>query len=234
MYIYFNNQGVLTTNIPHGVPVRQNNPLNLYVCFSPDYFFEKQKNYEEWSAIATVVLPDGRIGASNVDTLSTNNDLVQTFYKTVDSEITYDLEDEAPYLIYRFKFSAEQATKISGKIKIVITLYNTNDLTDTIVLSPAIVYVEKTINESEQDQDNNFILRMAKIVTSLETSKANKVDIEYLTTAPTEDNTTGILKLVVLDTEPEVKYLGYIYFISQENIITRENSSLVSIVIKDN
>ena len=122
MYVYFNNQGVLTTNIPHGSPVRQNNPLSLYACFSPDYFFEKGENYEEWSAFASVVLPDGRTESNPIDTLTTVDDLIQTFYKTTDSEVTFDLEDEAPYLVYRFKFNAEQATKISGNIKIVITL----------------------------------------------------------------------------------------------------------------
>lgn len=38
--------------------------------------------------------------------------------------------------------------------------------------------------------------------------------VPYLTTAPTEDNTSGKLKVVVLDSEPVTKYDGYLYLIA--------------------
>lgn len=39
--------------------------------------------------------------------------------------------------------------------------------------------------------------------------------INYLTTAPTADNTAGDLKIVVLSSEPATKYNGYLYFITE-------------------
>ena len=40
-------------------------------------------------------------------------------------------------------------------------------------------------------------------------------EISYLTTAPSADNTSGNLKIVVLSSEPATKYNGYIYFITE-------------------
>ena len=37
----------------------------------------------------------------------------------------------------------------------------------------------------------------------------------YLTTAPTEDNLTNELKVVVLPEPPETKYEGYLYIITE-------------------
>ena len=44
----------------------------------------------------------------------------------------------------------------------------------------------------------------------IETTPAEEV--EYLTVAPTADNPNG-LKFVILDSEPAVKYNGYLYII---------------------
>lgn len=39
--------------------------------------------------------------------------------------------------------------------------------------------------------------------------------VDYITTAPTEANTSGRLIFVVLTSEPATKYDGYIYFITE-------------------
>lgn len=44
--------------------------------------------------------------------------------------------------------------------------------------------------------------------------------IPYLTTAPTNDNTNGRLQFVVLSYEPEIRYNGYIYIITESNVET--------------
>ena len=54
------------------------------------------------------------------------------------------------------------------------------------------------------------------MINELSTSKVDQEDLQYLTTAPTADNTTGILKFVVLETEPSTKYSGYVYFILED------------------
>ena len=39
--------------------------------------------------------------------------------------------------------------------------------------------------------------------------------LNYLTTAPTEDNDSGQLKVVVLSSDPATKYDGYLYIITE-------------------
>ena len=56
-------------------------------------------------------------------------------------------------------------------------------------------------------------------------------DIVYLTSAPTADNTSGKLKIVVLEEEPPTRYTGYIYIIktgasSSYEVVVSANSSV--------
>ena len=52
-------------------------------------------------------------------------------------------------------------------------------------------------------------------ITSNTISADTPSEISYLTTAPSADNTSGNLKIVVLSSEPATKYNGYIYFIAE-------------------
>ena len=52
-----------------------------------------------------------------------------------------------------------------------------------------------------------------QIATSPITEEEN-LFIDYSTSPPTEDNIDG-LKIVILDSEPEMKYKGYLYLISE-------------------
>ena len=47
------------------------------------------------------------------------------------------------------------------------------------------------------------------------TSVPTPNEIQYLTTAPSADNTSGNLKIVVLSAEPATYYNGYIYYITE-------------------
>jgi len=42
-------------------------------------------------------------------------------------------------------------------------------------------------------------------------------NLPYLTTAPSSDNTSGYIKIVVLSQEPQTKYNGYLYLITASN-----------------
>lgn len=63
------------------------------------------------------------------------------------------------------------------------------------------------ILKPQYDSNGLKLYDMQKIVT-------NKTGMPYLTTAPTSDNLSGGLKFVVLSSEPQTKYNGYIYFIT--------------------
>lgn len=49
----------------------------------------------------------------------------------------------------------------------------------------------------------------------LDTQPRVATEVSYLTNAPTEDNTDGNLKFVVLSSEPAIRYSGYYYIITE-------------------
>lgn len=53
----------------------------------------------------------------------------------------------------------------------------------------------------------------------VDSSKVAKLTgkLPYLTTAPTADNTSGFLTIVVLPSEPDTRYSGYMYVITRSN-----------------
>lgn len=66
------------------------------------------------------------------------------------------------------------------------------------------------ILKPQYDSNGLKLYNMQKIVT-------NKTGMPYLTTAPTSDNLSGGLQFVVLSSEPQTKYNGYIYFITSSS-----------------
>lgn len=62
----------------------------------------------------------------------------------------------------------------------------------------------------------NKKLKVVSAPTATTATTANKANgVSFLSTAPTSDNTDGDLKFVVLDSEPQTKYNGYMYIIKQ-------------------
>lgn len=84
-----------------------------------------------------------------------------------------------------YHFDVDQADSMSGIISVDYKFFNTMFLTYTL--------------------ENNTVSVKGTLIDSL----------DYLTTAPTEDNTVG-LKFVVLASEPATYYTGYYYIITEE------------------
>lgn len=118
MYLYFNNEGELTTNIPHGEILRQGSFLNIVVCLDLDFFHSKEENQEDWKVNIQLGLPNGIIGTTKI----VSDFKIATFRKTNDSEATYDLIDGKEYYMYKFSFTPEQATTVAGKLEIYTSL----------------------------------------------------------------------------------------------------------------
>ena len=179
MYIYFNNQGTLTTNIPHGEPVRQGNILNVYACLPINFYSSKQEDKDNWYAEITTVLPNNNQGVNSLLSLTESNNLMKLFRKTNDSEITYDLKDNAPYLIYHFKLTSEQATIVPGKLQLKIKLKKISS-TDFINLGAVTVFVEKVLGDHEQ-KGNPYgdLIRQVRDISAevlLKENKSNKIN----------------------------------------------------------
>lgn len=123
MYIYINNQGKITTQIEHGVPVRQGNRLRLVVCFSLDNEtatnasglgakFRLIDKSEEWSMEYDFPNPH-----------------INEFEKLKSSEIVYDLVPGEHYLMFEKIFDVNEFTTLyHGELQCILTLRQQNGL----------------------------------------------------------------------------------------------------------
>ena len=124
MYIYFNNEGRITTKIPHGEIIRQGNPLNLYICVA-DNFFNDADTVLDWTTTVKLVYPDGKV--SNEFIPNSLTPVRKKFFKLKDSEVTFDLVHNKRYYTYIFNIDAENSTVIPGDLSLVVKLYNTKN-----------------------------------------------------------------------------------------------------------
>ncbi|WP_281512130.1 hypothetical protein [Mammaliicoccus vitulinus] len=150
MYLYFNKEGILTTIIPHGEPIRQGSYLNIYVCLDED-FFEDEYSRNNSTINIDLILPNGKMGTTKM--VPINNPIEpEQFTKTKDSEITYDLVPNRLYWTYHFRWTPEQSTIYAGKLiaNISILKYVNSINEDIQYFGNADLYVEKTFGTSKR------------------------------------------------------------------------------------
>lgn len=187
MYVYFNNEGVLKTTIPHGEPVRQGSNLNLYICLEPDFFTSKNENIEDWTVNVDLILPNEKIGTTKLLTTKVNN-IPETiiFQKTNDSEVTYDLKNGKDYLCYEFSFTPETSTVYAGTLIAAISLIKI-DMVDGVVISKdtkyfgnANIFVEKTFGYGKRivDESSLHYQNLVDQINDLNIKKATKEELK--------------------------------------------------------
>lgn len=124
MYLYFGKDGKLKTKINHDAPPRQGGDLNVTVCLDMDFWDDKEKwgvdGDKYWVKTARIKLASGVLGYPQIAT----EGQVEVFSKLYNSEIVYDLVPGASYLMYKFRFSAEEVTKIPGQINFELSMQN--------------------------------------------------------------------------------------------------------------
>ena len=177
MYIYFNKEGVLTTQINHGEVARQGGTLRLYIAFDKDFdlsnkildirFKKPSENY--FSNIN--YFPDSQVPQFKV------------FEKVKNNEITYDFIEGETYQVYTW--TADSTVGITdeyGNVSIVVRLFEdtdgNNQTIEKILMQGAFqLYVEKTygnakpqttINQTEYNYLVNVVGNVDKRVGNLE------------------------------------------------------------------
>lgn len=186
MYVYFNNEGVLKTTIPHGEPVRQGSNLNLYICLETDFFTSKNENIEDWTVNVDLILPNEKIGTTKLLTTKVDN-IPETiiFQKTNDSEVTYDLKNGKDYLCYEFSFTPETSTVYAGTLIAAISLIKI-DMVDGVVISKdtkyfgnANIFVEKTFGYGKRvvDESSLHYQNLVDQINDLNIKKATKEEL---------------------------------------------------------
>ena len=124
MYLYFGKDGKLKTKINHDAPPRQGGDLNVTVCLDMDFWDNKERwgvdGDKYWVKTARIKLASGVLGFP----ITATEGQVEVFSKLYNSEIVYDLVPGASYLMYKFRFSAEEVTKIPGQIEFNFSMQN--------------------------------------------------------------------------------------------------------------
>lgn len=124
MYLYFGKDGKLKTKINHDAPPRQGGDLNVTVCLDMDFWDDKERwgvdGDKYWVKTARIKSASGVLGYPQIAT----EGQVEVFSKLYNSEIVYDLVPGASYLMYKFRFSAEEVTKIPGQINFELSMQN--------------------------------------------------------------------------------------------------------------
>lgn len=172
MYLYFNREGILTTSIPHGSPVRQGSSLEIVVCLDHcSDIISSHDNKKLYNCDIELVFPNGERGTAQAITAEPPQ--CKQFRKTKDSEITYDLVDGRYYWTYTFKFTPEQATAYPGILEanvsmheLVITESEEYEETGVNYYGTAKIFVERTLGDASITEDlsvdhyNNIIRQL--------------------------------------------------------------------------
>ena len=184
MYLYFNKQGVLTTVIPHGEPVRQGSYLNISVCLDLDTF--SREDSAKYGCRVELSFPNEKLGTHSIDLDGAEQ---EEFVKTDDSEITYDLVPGQDYWVYKFRFTPEQSTFNAGKVTANVSFgrynleQNPSEIEDVQYAGSAEIFIEKTFGFSKRVTDNSSLHynNLVAMINELSTKKVNKQGNEILT-----------------------------------------------------
>ena len=152
MWIYYNKNGELTTQIPHGEVIRQGSTFNLYIAIDRKYFSNNDiLTLEEVKKIAREnYLVEFKI--LNLTELLILEPEILEFKKIKTSEITYDLKDKQKYIVFHY-VGNYNLIKNWGNYEAVLKL--TNKITgESNVLGNIKIYVEKTYGDSNSSTGN--------------------------------------------------------------------------------
>lgn len=125
MYIYIDKTGTIRTQIDHGEPVRQGNPLRLVICFGED---DENVGLNSYITVETKI-EDIHSKWGDLFTFTLKPEL-EVFKKIKTSEITYDLIDGKRYKMFEYGANngaipcEEYTTLHFGKLECLITLYD--------------------------------------------------------------------------------------------------------------
>ena len=155
MYLYFNKNGTLTTQINHGEVPRQGANLDVFALVDLDFFDENlDPNPEHW--VANIKATDSRGESVITTTLMTGlntsgNPESMVFAKANNAEATFNLVNGQTYYAFEYLINVSMfpaVTALSGNIKIGINFVNSEDSNLDVTCGEATVYIEPVLNSS--------------------------------------------------------------------------------------
>lgn len=148
MYLYFNKNGTLTTQINHGEVPRQGANLDVHALVDLD-FFEEQGDYhlDDWTALLKVV---DTLGNTALSGATMDGPKLITFVKANNAEATFNLVNGQNYYAFDFLINSSiysDVTALSGNIKIGVSFINT-DSSLNVVGGECTLYIEPVLKDS--------------------------------------------------------------------------------------
>lgn len=124
MYLYFNEQGVLTTQIPHGEIVRQSGTFTMHFAFEIDYDFVNR-----YSLTINFKRPGEKVFGNTYYVPVKDKPQPQIFKKIKSNEITYSFIEGQEYVFYDFICdSTIGASERTGDVEAVVRILDKNSL----------------------------------------------------------------------------------------------------------
>ena len=217
MYLYFNEQGVLTTQIPHGEIVRQSGTFTMSFAFEKDYDFVNR-----YGLTITFKRP-GEKGFGNTYFIPTNKPRTEIFKKVKPSEMTYSFIEGQTYTFYDFTCdSVIAASERAGEVQAVVrildkkTLDHENQKTENVIAQGLIqFYVERTYgapysNTISPTQYDYLLAYIDKNISDIKSAYIKSVDFEegtYRLTFVKQDNSQLVVDLPIETMKTDIENL---------------------------
>lgn len=157
MYLYFNKNGTLITQINHGDIPRQGANLDVFALVDTSFFDEKlDPDLEHWTANIKVIDTRGESVVTTVLMTGLNSQGHPepiVFSKANNAEVTFDLVNGQTYYAFEYLIISSPTgfpavTALSGNIKIGIDFINSEDSNLDVTCGEATVYIEPVLNAS--------------------------------------------------------------------------------------
>ena len=174
MYLQYDNEGDLKTQILHGEPCRQGSLLDVSICFSEEDWQTIIDRHGAGKSVSMLLylLDDEPINKDLINENATKRVPVmpyfnglETFYKNFDKEKIFSLIDGEEYRMFKFKITLNAEPFLFGVKWLVPKLSfsgsTVEDATngeidsseiDYEVLGPAQIYIEKTFGNAEEEE----------------------------------------------------------------------------------
>lgn len=185
LYVYFNKQGVLTTQIPHGSGViRQGDTFDLYICFDEDVDLSNKALYIKFKP------PGESEWGTEYDITNCYLGGLTVFKKISPNEITYDLKDGKKYHIFKYKVTISSGiTNKFGNLEALVTVLNQSTVpfskigpdsyqeNDDVYANGLItIFLEKTYGKSTNSITRDQYIYLLSEIASLH----NKMSADFL------------------------------------------------------
>ena len=215
MYLYFDKQGVLTTQIPHGEIVRQSGTFTMHFAFEIDYDFVNR-----YSLTINFKRPGEKVFGNTYYVPVRDKPQPQVFKKIKSNEITYSFIEGQEYVFYDFICdSTIGASERTGEVEAVVRILdkyslekNEEKVKSVITQGLVTFHVERTfgipysntISPTQYDYLLAYIDKKAEGINDTYVKKVEYEEKDYRLTFTNQDDNKLIVDFPIEDLDSKI------------------------------